>query len=614
MINVYSVQVRFPKLPVRWQMKISARRKLLAVGLLAIVAIATFIVVRSLGDPNSPQWWLKKANAAAMEDTREFTILTTQKDILDAYVALGDAEGACRVASEITRPRGDSQIKVFLQDAKLRLINLFSKRKRFIVRNQSDGARGRGSVWLEVARMQIAAGDLTKARASAAAADESRALAWCEVAESYAKAGNKAAFRECITYAKDAMAATTDSWGKIGLAVPAIVIALIRAGKDAEATAVLESLTDPNDRGMACERVAAEFASAKDPVRRRMMLRLAEAAYLGKPADPEDEQSPLISVAEGYVSLGDYDEAKRLALLVNKDGGYASIAGKFAEAGRMNYALDLVERITDPAERPSAWLSIAVSQANTGAAAAAAEVAQHHLQSDERRYVYLVIGRKAGEDGNPSAQRKWLSAAEEYMPASTDPQKNAYAALQLANAWANSGNAAKTIELAEKAIAAGEQIVDDRKRTNMGANVEERHTIACSAAEVLAEVGQFEKALAIVRARQIRAYYRWEACEAIARNQADRGDFQAALATAGMITDEGDTWRNDSFESIAMAQAKAGKQGSIMSWAKGLKDPFDRAYAYLGAARGLIEKAQDTRNSGRASLNTPPASSSVGPR
>ena len=80
------------------------------------------------------------------------------------------------------------------------------------------------------------------------------------------------------------------------------------------------------------------------------------------------------------------------------------------------------------------------------------------------------------------------------------------------------------------------------------------------------------------------------AYEMIGKAQANAGDIAGAKTTVAGVADEGK--KKYVYGVIAKVQAKAAQESVDLDWIDKLDNPSCRARACLGAAQGLIEKAQ----------------------
>lgn len=82
---------------------------------------------------------------------------------------------------------------------------------------------------------------------------------------------------------------------------------------------------------------------------------------------------------------------------------------------------------------------------------------------------------------------------------------------------------------------------------------------------------------------------------AIAEVQAEAGDIDGAMDTINCIA-EG-FHKSFAYQKISFILAKAGKLPELFDWAENLPTPYERTWAYIGAAEGIIEKNNEAKNS-----------------
>ena len=88
--------------------------------------------------------------------------------------------------------------------------------------------------------------------------------------------------------------------------------------------------------------------------------------------------------------------------------------------------------------------------------------------------------------------------------------------------------------------------------------------------------------------RRVWRDFRKSAYQSIAEIQINAGDIAGAKSTASSIASI--HLKLHTYSDIAEAQAKVGELAGLLRWIKGLKTPYERAHAYLGAVQGLMAK------------------------
>ena len=322
-----------------------------------------------------------------------------------------------------------------------------------------------------------------------------------------------------------------------------IATELARTGKLELASRSMERVSDPSARNDALAEIA-----------------LAQA-----------RQSNLTSALQSVDKIDDSGMRVRALAGPLWDGaGIAWIrdsAGDKKGAGlALSKAISIMSTMPQSEEKDYATASLAIARARLGDIASGLEQAKGLKEERARNLAQGAIAEIQATNGD------W-DAALQTANAVADPALKARAFCKIGNALSNAGKREAALKILQKALDA-----------NSEHNRIEDYSIALG----LARAGDIKAALAIVDAMAARDRSPNPILLAdLAAIEAQEGDFPAARAIAGMITDPaaGVAW-----EKIAKAQAEAGHEAEALQWAEALKDPLHRSRALLGVAEGLTAR------------------------
>jgi tetratricopeptide (TPR) repeat protein len=368
---------------------------------------------------------------------------------------------------------------------------------------------------------------------------------------------------------------------------------------------------------------------------------------------PNQRVEALTRIADAQARLGDPDDAKatlREALYFHDPSRREetiAIVRTLAQVGDLHGALSSADAIEDVHLKDAALKEIAVVQARSGRFASASQIADRATSRSTKTYITLAVAVEQAWAGQIEAAYKTAKAIEH------EPHYIAFLA-RVAEAHAASGDRATAIEAALQAasrietdeehgewdhdsfavpqIARAQARLGDipgaKKTAGLVRNPVNKDRSLDDIAASQAYMGDFKGALETVSALDDQHHIgsKDSVRTAIGRAQLRTGDIHGALQTVDSVQD--DMWKTDLLEAIAVAQAKSGEwtsatatfdqapthdkfpirsdrlsemasalaaRGEVRTayqWASNQKTPEARAFALIGAAKGMLKSTR----------------------
>ena len=646
-------------------MKHRKRAIRITIGVIVLVGVVGILLEWSRPGPGSPEWWLERARNEARK-TMDFGI---HHGIIEAYCKMGKLDLARDTAYEHMNPYERSWVRETMHTIRVKTRLKKPKPGPPPIKVTSGKVIGRprhspllsflsrkstSTIWSDVAVAQAKAGDMAAAKASAAGIAEPhrRARTYCDMALAFTDEGDANAFQRCVELAKTAAEEMTaeaavqsnsltfytvisedssdlqeDSFRND--AVARIAEALAKGGRTREARATAETIKNEVSRCRAYCRIADALAEKADIEGAREYLRLARSVAVSV-TSPRDRRLLLARIAGALAVNGDVEEARTIARSSQADVLYEDIAGALAEAGKTSDAPSFAGEIRNEEDRSRAYCAIAKALVRAGDIPEARRMIATIAGADNCSDVYRLIARWHARYGRIAACERSIARAAAAADELLDPISDAYAFADLARICADNADMTGFWKFITKAKACAKVLYDPEAAANtstlkknseqpesLRVNAHQRATAWGFIVRELSNAGAFEQALALARAFP-EDWEKASACAGIAEAQADAGKFEAAWTTAEDIPADG-TWRRNSYEHIAAAQARAGKIEELKrriesmkrryefeagrlgpgpaSWLRWHEIRCEVAHAYLGAAKGLIEKQKATASS-----------------
>lgn len=275
-------------------------------------------------------------------------------------------------------------------------------------------------------------------------------------------------------------------------------------------------------------------------------------------------------------------------------------AVKAALGGDFERAIILVGKVKDRDEALFAWGSIVISRARHGSVTDGVKEAKARLAAHPHRLAgaLMEIARIQRQAGDSAGSEQTRMAALQAC-AKCDPE---YLIRHQLPWLARSGRKEDFLSLAEglkfgKDSSFSETSQDLAKTGDMDAAAwvagmvrEGEYSEKTYAALASAQIrhGDLPAALLSVEAMGGSAFgERVELLRRIVVEQARRDDIRGALETVDRLDSDIYWERHGALEEIAQVQMEAEDFPSAPAWISGLKDPEEKAHAWLGAARGL---------------------------
>lgn len=361
-----------------------------------------------------------------------------------------------------------------------------------------------------------------------------------------------------------------------------IAYAQVAAGDLAGAERTAEGIGEPEPRGYAYLAIAAAMANAGDVD--------AAEEIIARIREPKSKTQAYLSVAESQARTGDLENARRLfgvakvvADTIEPPGlraaVYVNMVGVLAKAGEFGEAKTLAGAIAEPEKKCLAYAALGVARLEAGQAALAVDclktaqtVARSINDAQSKATACRVLAQAQARAGQ-------LQRAKSTADLIDDPKRKA---------WAYSGIAAARARAADftAAKATADQIRD----------FEVRSYAYLVIAEARAQAGDTDGIQELLRAARLasagaRASGSLSMLDAaIAKVQAQAGDFEAAGVTVGNIVD----LELKVMALLSIAKAHAGRSdcesaGKLFGAARSVADRIDDPKVKSSALRAVVE-------------------------
>jgi len=308
---------------------------------------------------------------------------------------------------------------------------------------------------------------------------------------------------------------------------------------------------------------------------------------------------------------------RRGSRLVGTDWIYSKIAQTQAEMGNIVEAKASIAKMRRERYKNLANQAIVKAQVKIGELAEAKNSAINVRDDYQKSIIYSEIAIVQAENGDLIGARKTIKEAKEIAAACPDDGKYSHH-IEIAKAQAKVGDTAEALKTLQRAkavtvtpsrrpyrdsserqyreiIKAQAEIGDiSGAKEIIASSIEHKTTAYAEVARVQAIAGDVTGAkdtLASIssNARTMAGAY----CE-IARSLAKKGNIAEAKDIIAKFPNHTSLVTMVYFE-IAKTLAKRGDLEKLLSWAESLENNYNRAYAYLGVADGLIEQKDEKK-------------------